>query len=806
MANYHFSPRNASWRNFEIVPSFDGSRITSIERNFQSLTGLNIKYSGYSKEPIVPGYSSTSFEYSGDITFDITADSSFEANLPTGGIFGVVGFLGDNYLALLATFLYESGGTIYYQECYNVGESGQTGNTTQTTINYDSSGQESSRNTITHTEGMIGYNNTMFRGRWWPPVENSFGSNSGRDTLLLIECNFPIFENTTQALNYLFTGDLTGCVNLKGELDVDETTRDYYIYNRFEMSKVERGIVTPTEVTVHQANERILYNGEDIALYRDETNPFKLSIKMGGGLVGSKYSATSVSDVSGATYDEFTLDELIHSTPFYSTYNSSLGVTEYEGYLALGLSTNIPIWDNEDDADDYLAGDKDITDATNWNKISQDTVWSNTITNLTEEPETTTQFGEVYTRAFFSQMYLCNTATLYKISNALFDYDVTTLSGLWEDIKKGTEMYGTNPMEVVQGLRYYPFDLSQVFTNVENSGNVWIGAYNLNLDGDIAKKVIYQNGYINLGTMRIRRTFKDWRDFEPYTNLYIYLPYVGRYALDLRRYYDKDVNIRYYIDLRTGACVACLIADGVLLDWFDGIIGTEMPITLTDYSSYAQSQLSIIMRNAGIGTGGAGYLGNKGIGIAKKQYQIHQELGDLASKQYSSAYEGAYKSIANYQLANGGTVNLAGTETAAGVMAQQASAASAAGASKAGALAGAGVAAAGVAAAGAVAIVGMKTAFELTQSGTAGFTRARTSSSAMINQFLPQYPTFIFEVQEIDESEYLNELYGRPSNASGRLGDFSGYLEAEDIMLICPIATDNEREEIINLVKAGIYI
>ena len=76
----------------------------------------------------------------------------------------------------------------------------------------------------------------------------------------------------------------------------------------------------------------------------------------------------------------------------------------------------------------------------------------------------------------------------------------------------------------------------------------------------------------------------------------------------------------------------------------------------------------------------------------------------------------------------------------------------------------------------------------------------------MINNFLPQYPTFMFEIMEIDESPYLNELYGRPSNASGLLGDFSGYLEAEDVMLICPIATDNERQEIIDLVRSGIYI
>ena len=680
---------------------------------------------------------------------------------------------------------------------------------------------EYSESTTTTTRS-VSRTDLPYSDRSWNIYGTEHASEYPFDADIYFSTNMPIFETFEEAYAYRsLTGDARisylaeHCINYGNPpQDLTEDSHDYYIYNRYQHATVERGIITTEDTDIyHWANERILYNGTDICLYRyDSSNPFKLKIKCGAGLVGSYYS-TSTSEVQDAEYNQFTLDTLEYDAPFYSGYNIKLTDSEgeeietpdYDGYLGT-LSTNIPIWNNEDDADSYIEGDLDITESYNWGRISQDPVNKELAINTTGEEEDETEFGEVYTRAFFSQMYLCNTSALYKISNSLFDYDVTTLTGLWEDIKKGTEMYGTDPMQVIQGLRYYPFDLSSVFTNVENCANIWIGAYNLDLDGAIAKKVIYQNGYIDLGTMKIKRTFKDWRDFEPYTNLYIYLPYVGRYSLDLRRYYDKNVNIRYYIDLRTGACVACLIADGILLDWFDGIIGTEMPITLTDYSSYAQSQLSIIMRNAGLGTGGAGYLGNKGIGIAHKQYQIHQELGDLASKQYSSAYENAYKGIANYQLANGGTVNLAGTETAAGVMAQQASAASAAGASKAGVLAGAGVAAAGVAAAGAVAIVGMKTAFELMQSGTAGFTRARSSSSAMINQFLPQYPTFIFEIQDIDESEYLNELYGRPTNASGRLGDFSGYLEAEDVMLICPIATDNEREEIINLVKAGIYI
>lgn len=595
------------------------------------------------------------------------------------------------------------------------------------------------------------------------------GSTSYPITEVFFESNLPIFETQAEAQQYIDDGsNFEDAINYTGEKILDTTTKDYYIYARYQSARVNRGIVSTTSSIVHQANERILYNGRDICLFRNSSNPFSFSIKYGRGLLGSLYSATDINYIMNADASEFVLDSLEYTGPFYSTYNSRFGISNYEGYLGQ-FDTNLPLWDNEEDADLYLSGELDITDAPNWNKISQDKVWSNILTNLTGLPEESTVFGDVYTRPFFSQMYLCNTSALQVISNSLFDYDVTTLTGLWDDIKKGLEMYGTNPIEVVQGLRFYPFDLSEIFSSVSSQQYIYFGAYKLDMPNNNVLKVIYANGYKDLGTVHLSRTFKDWRDFEPYTKLSIYLPYVGRFSLDLKKYYDKDINIRYYFDIRTGACAACLIANGILLDWFDGIIGTEMPITLTDYSSYAQNQLNIIMRNSAGGAVGIHHTGNEANAIGK--YAI----------QADNRYLAEHPAAADYSKKMGG------------ISAGQA----AAGAAQVGSLA------VGAAVIGAVA---MKTAFDLQKDGTAGYTKSRPASSAMINQFLPQYPTFMFEIQEIDESPYLNELYGRPSNASGSLGDFSGYLEAEDVMLICPIATDNERQEIIDLVKSGIYI
>lgn len=604
------------------------------------------------------------------------------------------------------------------------------------------------------------------------PYFNYYNTDITNIGSVTISTNVPIFTNRADAIAYCINPQLsenyTKAINYKGPNNFDDTTKEYYIYDRYQECSVNKGIVTVTDSTQHTTYERILYNGTDIALYSDSSNPFLVHLKYGSGLLGSYHSYTSLEEVNDAEYSDFSF-ELEYDGPWYREYNSRFSIVDYTGYLGI-LTTNIPLWDNEADADDYLAGNKDITEATNWDKISGDNVYKDIITNLTELPEEETEFGEVMTRNFFSQMYLCNVSTLAAISNSLFDYDVTTLSGLWEDIKKGLEMYGTDPMQVVQGLRFYPFDLTSIFQNVQPQQYIYFGAYQLPLQESVYK-IVYANGYKDLGSVTIKRTFKDWRDFEPYTKLSIYLPYVGRYQLDLKKYYDKTINVRYYIDIRTGACCVCLIANGILLDWFDGIIGTEMPITLTDYSSYAQNQINIIMRNAGMGTVGEAAFGN----VASKVISA-KTAGDTLDAAVATREAGAFASLES---------QTAGAGVASGAM---------------------GAIGMGAGIAGIAAMTIMKTQFDLLRDGTTKYTKSRPGSSAMLNNFLPQYPTFMFEIQEIDESPYLNELYGRPSNASGRLGDFSGYFEAEDIMLICPIATDNERQEIIDLVRSGIYI
>ena len=157
----------------------------------------------------------------------------------------------------------------------------------------------------------------------------------------------------------------------------------------------------------------------------------------------------------------------------------------------------------------------------------------------------------------------------------------------------------SNPIEAVHSLQYFPLDLTSVFTNVSVGSDIMFGGYQFTMQNHTAAKIVYPNGKYSCGTVRIRRSFGNWRDMPPYTRLFAEIPYCGKYELDPRLYYDKDVEVVYYIDTHSGGCVCCLIANGHLVDTFNGQMATSLSITMTDFRRFADTQINTLLGNGG---------------------------------------------------------------------------------------------------------------------------------------------------------------------------------------------------------------
>ena len=338
-----------------------------------------------------------------------------------------------------------------------------------------------------------------------------------------------------------------------------------------------------------------------------------------------------------------------------------------------------------------------------------------------------------------------------------------TTSNIFEDIVNGLKMFGESIIDSVCSLVFFPIDLTTVFTRLEPVNHIFFGGYQYPPTGDpttlSANKVNAYDGYIDLGTVTIQDSYPkgDYRNTSEYCRVSIFLPYVGLTELSYEKYVGKTLKVRYYIDLNTGSCLVCLLCDDgdgyKLYDYVNGQIGAQIPITLTDSSAYAQAQLRNISSLATSITAGATGLGT---GLASRGSGILQ------------------------QAMNGNTF---GSVMEVGAM----NAEGAVGAFSTG--------------------VGLsKAMYDIKQTNINNFKTTKGGSGAIGNQYLPQYVYLVFEYIETEETPNLLQLEGRPSNKSGALDSFSGYLEVDSVKLSCSYATENEKKEIEQLLNTGVYI
>ena len=118
----------------------------------------------------------------------------------------------------------------------------------------------------------------------------------------------------------------------------------------------------------------------------------------------------------------------------------------------------------------------------------------------------------------------------------------------------------TVPFEVNSSFDGYGLHILGINTNVATSG------------------VVNHIQSVDCGEITIDRYFGDFKDYNPYTRVFVYLPYIGVNELNCNQIMGKSLNLTYGVDLLDGSCVARLTADGVQLASYSGNCATEYPI------------------------------------------------------------------------------------------------------------------------------------------------------------------------------------------------------------------------------------
>ena len=339
------------------------------------------------------------------------------------------------------------------------------------------------------------------------------------------------------------------------------------------------GVSPDTDIAYRNLRGKILWGS--MALYDGgyDDGSLKIGIKFRGEFSVLEYSVDNIN---------WTTVTALPWNFFFKVRTNELGTFNYG--LALGNGT-IPKFKDEETADGFIDGTVPITEADNWDEISP----NYPDPTVPGDPDNVTEFGEVGARSIFSQQYVVPLAVMYEIANTFYD---TTTAGLWDDIKKGLQMYGDSPIEAIENLSYYPCDLTAIFPGTSQS-HIYFGGYQMNLTQGDVYKIANPDGSKDLGSVVFNRIYNNWMDFEPYCKLFVNIPYCGEYQLDLSEYYGKTLAVKYFIDTRTGSCCCVLTADGHLVDKFNGQMGVQMPIKLTDFSAYANAQIQTLLGMGG---------------------------------------------------------------------------------------------------------------------------------------------------------------------------------------------------------------
>lgn len=207
----------------------------------------------------------------------------------------------------------------------------------------------------------------------------------------------------------------------------------------------------------------------------------------------------------------------------------------------------------------------------------------------------------------------------YRLSRA----NVSALHGyLWSnDFITNLPKLFSDPFSAIVGIQAIPY-----ISPTEES-NIIIGTLDTNI---VANKVTLYYVTVDLGSIDVKEYWQNFLDYQPYTRLKLFLPYIGIVDLPTDLFMNNSVAIKYRIDIISGACVAVVSNRDNVICTFTGNCSTKIPLSNNDHSNAIGNTLVGIAGLAGsVATGNAvGAVANTASIVAglKERIQISGSL------------------------------------------------------------------------------------------------------------------------------------------------------------------------------------
>lgn len=154
-----------------------------------------------------------------------------------------------------------------------------------------------------------------------------------------------------------------------------------------------------------------------------------------------------------------------------------------------------------------------------------------------------------------------------------------------------------NPMDCIIGLSVFPFPVI-----ASGQKEVKVGGVSTQVTMGYTTNQYWP---VDCGTLTIPKQWGAYMDYAPYTKFNIWLPYIGFRPISADDVMGKTLELRYLVDIFSGACNAELKCGSTILYSWAGNCAQQIPITGTNWQSAYAAALSIAAGVATVASGGA---------------------------------------------------------------------------------------------------------------------------------------------------------------------------------------------------------
>lgn len=221
-------------------------------------------------------------------------------------------------------------------------------------------------------------------------------------------------------------------------------------------------------------------------------------------------------------------------------------------------------------------------------------------------------------------------SALYAIYNPTLAQINSFGAWLWSDsfIDQIKKLFN-DPMQAIIGLH-------KVYANPVTGGaqSIKVGY----LDSGVSANIV-SNQYttIDCGTVNLSESFYNVFDYAPYTEVNLYLPFIGIVGLDVADVMRSSIHIIYHVDVLSGACLAevKVVRDGAggTLYQYTGNASVTLPISSGSY-------IGMISAVAGIAGGIAGTIASGGSALPILASAAGSMLNARTKVEHSGGFSG----------------------------------------------------------------------------------------------------------------------------------------------------------------------